>query len=115
MSFGAIGPIDSSQLPADVRDAPAARQAAYTAALGFEQQLVQQLTSSLADSAHSTFGGGDDASPYASMLPDALTQSIMGGGGLGLAGQLADAIDPQPAVPASGTGGGANDASGSVA
>ncbi len=99
MSFTGLPPIDQSLLPADVRNAPPARRDAYTAALGFEQQLVQQLTSQLADSAQSTFG--DESSPYASMLPNALTQSIMDGGGLGLAPQLAAAIDPTAADTAS--------------
>jgi Rod binding domain-containing protein len=102
MSFGATPPIDQSLLPPDVRNAPPARQQAYTAALGFEQLLVQQLSTSLADSAQGTFGGQD--SPYASLLPDALTQGVMNGGGLGLAAQLTDAIDPaQPPTPGAAT------------
>jgi len=117
MSFGAAPPIDQSLLPPDVRSAPPARQQAYAAALGFEQLLVQQLSSSFADSAQGTFGGSSDdgssdgagagaANPYASLLPDALTQGVMNGGGLGLAAQLTDAIDPAQPSPA-GAGGGA--------
>lgn len=113
MSFGAPSPIDQSLLPADIRSAPPARQQAYTAALGFEQLLVQQLSTSLADSAQGTFGGdsgdgsddgtgGSTASPYASLLPQALTQGVMDGGGLGLAAQLTDAID-SPQAPAAST------------
>jgi Rod binding domain-containing protein len=111
MSFGATPPIDQSLLPPDVRSAPPARQQAYTAALGFEQLLVQQLSQSLADSAQGTFDGtGDGGSdgeagatnPYASLLPDALTQGVMNGGGLGLAAQLTDAIDPAQPSPAGG-------------
>jgi Rod binding domain-containing protein len=120
MSFGSLPPIDASRLPADIRTASPARQQAYRAALGFEQLLVQQLTSSLADSAQGTFGGGGDSAdgggqsnPYASLLPDALTQGVMGGGGLGLAAQLTDVIDPQqrqqpaPQAPADAGGAGA--------
>ncbi len=109
MSFGATPPIDQSLLPADIRSAPPARQQAYTAALGFEQLLVQQLSTSLTDSAQGTFGGDSDdgtdgstASPNASLLPQALTQGVMDGGGLGLAAQLTDAIDP-PQAPAATT------------
>jgi hypothetical protein len=120
MSFGAPPPIDQSLLPADVRSGPPARQQAYAAALGFERLLVQQLSGSLADSAQGTFGGGADdagddgtgasaASPYASLLPDALTQGVMDGGGLGLAAQLTDAIDPpQAPAPAGAATGGAS-------
>jgi Rod binding domain-containing protein len=92
MSLGAPAPIDRALLPADIRSAPPARQQAYAAALGFERLLVQQLTSSLAASTQDAMGGKD--SPYASLLPDALAQGVMDGGGLGLAAQLTDAIEP---------------------
>lgn len=86
-----IAPIDQSLLPADIRTAAPARKDAYEAGLGFERLLVQQLTQSLTDSARDALGGD---SPYASLLPDALTDGIMGSGGLGLARQLTDAIQP---------------------
>lgn len=98
MSFGALPPVDQSLLPADIRSATPARRNAYEAATGFEKLLVQQLTQSLADSAKDAMGGD---SPYASMLPDALAQGVMDGGGLGLARQLTDAI--APAAPADAT------------
>jgi len=91
MSAAGLPPVDRALLPADVRDAPPARQDAYRAALGFEQLLVQQLTSSVAGSAKDALGGDG---PYASLLPDALADAVMGGGGLGLAPQLADALAP---------------------
>jgi len=107
MSFlSGLPPIDSAQLPADVRDATPARQQAYEAGLGFEQLLVQQLSQSMVDSTgdgSSDDGSGDGTaaasglaggSPYASLLPDALSQGVMGAGGLGLARQLMDAIAP---------------------
>jgi len=95
MSFGALPPIDQALLPPDVRDAPVARRDAYRAALGFERLLVEQLTSSVAASAKDALGGD---SPYASLLPDALAGAVMDGGGLGLAPQLADAIEPAEAA-----------------
>lgn len=91
MSFSALPPVGATQLPADIRDAAPDRRDAYTAALGFEQMLVQQLTRSLAESARSALGGD---SPYASMLPTAMADGIMGAGGLGLARQMTDAIAP---------------------
>jgi hypothetical protein len=90
-----IPPIDQAQLPADIRTATPARRDAYKAALGFERLLVQQLSQSLTDSARDALGAD---SPYASLLPDALTDGVMGGGGLGLARQLSDAIAPPPAA-----------------
>jgi len=86
-----LPPIDQAQLPADIRTAAPARRNAYEAGLGFERLLVQQLSQSLTDSARDALGGD---SPYASLLPDALTDGVMTSGGLGLARQLADAIQP---------------------
>ncbi len=86
-----IPPIDQSLLPADIRTAAPARKDAYEAGLGFERLLVQQLSQSLTDSARDAMGGD---SPYASLLPDALTDGVMTSGGLGLARQLTDAIQP---------------------
>lgn len=86
-----LPPIDSALLPADIRQAPQARKDAYTAALGFEQMLVQQLTESLASSARSAMGGD---SPYANLMPQAMADGVMDAGGLGLARQLTDAIAP---------------------
>lgn len=118
MSFtSGLPPIDQAQLPADVRAATPARKQAYEAGLGFEQMLVQQLSQSLVASAgdpSSDDGSGDGSgstgalgggSPYASLLPDALSQGVMGAGGLGLARQLMDAIAPaapRTAAPAGG-------------
>jgi hypothetical protein len=97
MSLAGLPPIDQSLLPTDIRTAAPARKDAYEAGLGFERLLVQQLSQSLTDSARDALGGD---SPYSSLLPDALTDGVMGGGGLGLARQLADAIDPASAANA---------------
>jgi hypothetical protein len=91
MSLASLPPIDQAQLPADIRTAAPARKDAYEAGLGFERLLVQQLSQSLTDSAREALGGD---SPYATLLPDALTDGVMTSGGLGLARQLADAIQP---------------------
>jgi hypothetical protein len=90
MSAG-LPPIDPATLPADIRSAAPARRDAYTGALGFEQMLVQQLTTSIADSTRDALGGD---SPYAGLLPQAMADGIMGAGGLGLARQLTDSIAP---------------------
>ncbi|HYV15188.1 MAG TPA: hypothetical protein VE972_04135 [Conexibacter sp.] len=93
MSLAGLPPIDQSLLPPDVRNGPGGRGSvrdAYRSALGFEQLLVQQLTTSVADTTQDAMGGD---SPYASMLPDALADSIMNDGGLGLAPQLAKSLE----------------------
>ena len=65
------------------------------AALAFERQLVTQLTKQLSESMKPE-GDDDSASAannaYLDMLPETLADSIMQGGGLGLAAQLAPAI-----------------------
>jgi hypothetical protein len=87
-----LPPIDRASLPADVRTAPEADRNRYEAALGFERQLVAQLAKQLTKTAGASLASG----PYAQMLPDALADAVVSGGGLGLARQLADL----PEVPA---------------
>ena len=114
MSFGTIGgalpPIDAANEPANIRNGNAAAENAYQEALGFEDILVEQLTQELSgtvtspsdDSSDSTGGilGSDPStSAFASLIPTALTQSIMSSGGLGIAQQLAQAIDPAIGTP----------------
>ena len=47
-----------------------------------------------ADSSASGLLGGSPAAEYSSLIPQALTDSIMSGGGLGIAKQIAASIDP---------------------
>ncbi len=96
MTLAGLPPIDRSLLPADVRTAPQARQDAYTGALGFERLLVQPLTESRGATSRDALGGD---SPYASLLPEAMADGVMASGGLGLARQLADAIEPPATAP----------------
>jgi Rod binding domain-containing protein len=124
VSFGTIGsslpPIDAANEPADIRNGNATAQKAYQEALGFEDILVQQLTQELAstvtspsddgssgdgsdgsssDSSGGILGSDPSTSAFASLIPTALTNSIMSNGGLGIAGQLAQAIDPAIGTP----------------
>jgi hypothetical protein len=95
--------------------APGAKQA-YATAQAFEQMLVGELSQALVQgagieesetgaSAASAEGLGGDAGgagessssgagPLAALVPQALSESIMRQGGLGLAGPLAVALDP---------------------
>jgi Rod binding domain-containing protein len=112
-----LPPIDSALLPADIRNSGAQAKHAYQEALGFEDILMQQLTQQLAstvttpggdssgsgdssDSSSGSGGGGmlgsdPSTNAFASLIPTALTQSIMSGGGVGIADRLARALDPQ--------------------
>ena len=99
-----LPPVDAANEPADIRNGNTAAKNAYQEALGFEDILVQQLTQELAstvtspsDDSSSDDGSGGDSSDssggilgsdpstagFASLIPTALTQSIMSSGGLG--------------------------------
>ncbi|HEV3389685.1 MAG TPA: hypothetical protein VG057_11780 [Solirubrobacteraceae bacterium] len=114
--------VDAANEPADIRNGNSAAQKAYQEALGFEDILVQQLTQELAstvtspadssnssgssgssdsssDSSGGILGSDPSTSAFASLIPTALTQSIMSSGGLGIAHQLAQSIDPAIGTP----------------
>ncbi len=114
--------VDAANEPADIRNGNSAAQKAYQEALGFEDILVQQLTQELASTVTSPAGSSDSSgssgssdsssdssggilgsdpstSAFASLIPTALTQSIMSSGGLGIAQQLAQSIDPAIGTP----------------
>ena len=58
---------------------------------GFEKLLLGQLTKELVETAMPTDGEAAAATgAYRQMLPDALTEALMSGGGIGLAKQLAE-------------------------
>jgi len=90
--------------PEWVRRGSPATQKAYQSALAFERTLVEQLSKSMADTSGlagesspegesgseaggSSVGGAGD-SRLSSMLPQALTASVMNAGGLGMAAQM---------------------------
>lgn len=79
-----LPPISDAAIPADVRKAGGTKQ--YKAALGFESMLLDQLTQTMVKDA----GLGD--SPYASTVSDSFSQSLLQGGGIGLAGELYNAM-----------------------
>jgi hypothetical protein len=106
-STGATGTTDglpvlnSAFEPESVRDGSPETKKAYESALAFEQTFVEQLAHSLTalgggngeregegeGGAEGSGGAGD--SELSSLLPQALTTSVMQAGGLGMAAQLA--------------------------
>ncbi|HYZ81666.1 MAG TPA: hypothetical protein VE571_10375 [Solirubrobacteraceae bacterium] len=120
---GNLPPIDSANVPAAIRNGDSTAKKAYEVGRSFEQLLVNQLAQELAatatdsgsgDGSGDTSGGasgmmGSDSatSAYANMLPQALTSSIMAGGGTGIAMQIAKSIDPALAHPTAGASEGA--------
>ena len=82
-------------MPADVRKAGKDGEETYRAALGFERQMLEELTKTMAKDLTGTRAdseedsGGDAAtSAYRDMLPGTLADSISSAGGLGLAHDL---------------------------
>ncbi len=78
-----VNAISTAQLPADVRAAGTDAIKNYKTALGFEQMLVGQMVKEMVGK-----DGPLADSPYASNMQDALTQSLVGGRGIGIAQQV---------------------------
>jgi Rod binding domain-containing protein len=94
-STSALPPIDQATLPADIRNGSAGDKKAYTAALGFERQLLGELTKQMAETAKPADDGENtDAatSTYMQMLPDQLADAVTRSGGLGLARSFYDSM-----------------------
>jgi hypothetical protein len=115
-SAGVSG-LNVADIPANIRNGNNAAKQAYTEGLAFENVLVNELSQQLsntmyggsgADASSSSDGSGSSGSgdllggagAYASMIPQALTSSIMSGGGLGVAEQFAQELDPSLNAPA---------------
>jgi hypothetical protein len=125
MSLGTSLPaIDPALEPASVRNGDSTAKKAYQEGLAFEDVLVNELSQEMSsttgldgssglggttDSSDSGSGlgggaglGGSSLGAYSSLLPQALTSSVMSAGGTGLALQIARSIDPALAAPAPG-------------
>lgn len=109
--------VDEAHAPASVRNGSASVKQAYASAQGFEEMLLQQLSSSLVQSSglsgegesgeegSSEAGGEAGSSMLSSLLPQTLTEGVMREGGLGLAGQLMGSLDPSASTAAAGRAG----------
>jgi len=95
--------IPDTALPADVRNGSDTDKQTYQAALGFERQLLTQLTQAMVDSTQQDQDSSDDSDStddgsdavtqaYNQMLPDQLADSLISGGGTGLAENLYRAL-----------------------
>jgi Rod binding domain-containing protein len=105
--------IPDTALPADVRNGSDKDKQTYQAALGFERELLTQLTQSMVDttqngddSGDSSDNSGDDSGAgfgstdavtqaYNQMLPDQLANSLISGGGTGMAENLYRALNQE--------------------
>jgi len=91
-----LPPIDTTQLPADIRNGSKTDQDNYKTGLAFEKQLVEQLTQIMSDTTKAQDQGSDSddgssaaTDSYKQMLPGVMADSIMSAGGLGLARTIA--------------------------
>lgn len=105
--------VTDARLPPAVRNgAPGAKQA-YATAQSFEEMLLGQLSQSLMQSAGLAGEGEGEAGAssdgaggmLASLLPQTLTEGVMHAGGLGLAAQLMNTLDPSAREAGAGSGG----------
>ena len=117
MTLGTIGQsagipnLNVATVPASVRNGDSNAMKAYSEGLAFESMLVNELSQQMSktmfggsgSSSDPTSGGSDGsssssmlggASAYQSMIPQALTSSIMDDGGLGMAESFAQELDP---------------------
>ena len=75
--------IPDSALPAAVRNGDAAHKQDYQAAMGFEQVMLGQLVKEMLPQDSELASG-----PYGDEVQDAMTSSLVDGGGIGLGRQL---------------------------
>ncbi|HLH67237.1 MAG TPA: hypothetical protein VKV27_16225 [Solirubrobacteraceae bacterium] len=116
--------------PRSIREGGRAAQSAWAEGVAFEDVLVSELSQQLTQTvpgldgldgqsgdglggqsadglggsdpaSAQVLGGGAGLGAYASLLPQALTDAIMSAGGTGVAMQIARALDPALAGPAS--------------
>lgn len=88
-----IAPIGTGALAAAPTAKAEPSKDAKKAAEGFERLMLGQLTKSLVDSALPVSATSSAAtSAYRELLPDALTEALMSGGGIGLAKALEEGM-----------------------
>jgi len=113
-----VSGLTPGEIPADIRNGNTQAKQAYSEGLAFEQILVNQLVQSMssdisdpsaADATDSSDGSlnqtgllaGDASSTsmYSGLMTQALSSSIMGSGGLGIAAEVAQDLDPEIGTP----------------
>jgi Rod binding domain-containing protein len=91
-----VAPVNQALEPTWVRNGSAATQQAYHTALAFEEMLLEQLSGALTQDGlqGESEESGEEGAPklgggvFSSLLPQALSQGLVAGGGLGVADEL---------------------------
>lgn len=91
-ALNSLPAVPDTALPAKVRAGSPEDRTAYKAALGFERMLLGQLMETATKGSSLTPEG-----PQGAAIQDALTDALVAGGGLGLAGQLYASMRPEAA------------------
>jgi hypothetical protein len=109
-AVGAVPAATDVTQPAWVRNGSAQVQREYALGLEFERLLVQQLATSLTETTEPPGegetregGSGGATSVLSNMLPGALADGVVNGGGLGLAAELAKGMQPTTATSSKGS------------
>jgi Rod binding domain-containing protein len=115
--------LQPGDIPADIRTGDSAAKQAYGEGLAFEQilvnEMVQTMSSDISDGGDATdssgaslnqtgllAGDGSSTNVYSGMMTQALSSSLMSTGGLGIASELAQSIDPSIGTTAGAAAGG---------
>lgn len=91
-SLSTLTPLPVSTLPQEVREGSDRDRRVYRAALGFERQLLAELTRSAKPQDGDEGSADAGVQSYEQMLPDALADSAIASGGTGLAEDLYRAL-----------------------
>jgi len=85
-----LPPLAPGAIPASVRDRGPEAVRSFRAGLGFERLLLSELLAAAVPEPSGEEDGAP-ADPRLGMLPEALADAIVAGGGIGLAAQIAAA------------------------
>jgi Rod binding domain-containing protein len=112
---GTVPTVDAALMPASIRNGDQKAKNAYQTGMAFEQVLVNELSQEMAatvpdgsddglggttddssggGSSGGLMGGSSGLGAYSSLIPQALSSSIMTSGGTGVAMEIAKSIDP---------------------
>jgi Rod binding domain-containing protein len=112
---GTAPTVDAALMPASIRNGDQKAKNAYQTGMAFEQVLVNELSQEMAatvpdgsddglggttddssggGSSGGLMGGSSGLGAYSSLIPQALSSSIMTSGGTGVAMEIAKSIDP---------------------
>jgi Rod binding domain-containing protein len=94
-SLEGLPAVPRTAIPQRIREQGTGAEQAYRVALGFERELLSQLTKALQTSTAEDEGGDAAATAYRDQLPGAMADAVTAAGGTGLAEGLYRALRPE--------------------